>query len=495
MPDRFVLGIDQSTQGTKGLLFDKKGSLVARCDLLHKQIINEKGWIEHDPVEIYQNVLAVVKAVVEKAGIDKASLAAIGISNQRETVMAWQKSNGKPIYNAIVWQCARAEKICQRILTEGYSEKIKAVTGLPLSPYFSAAKMSWLLENIVGARQKAETDELCFGTMDSWLVYCLTGGAAFKTDYSNASRTQLFNIKELKWDLDLCRIFGIPRRTLPEVCDSNALYGTTTFDGWLAVPIPIHAVLGDSQAALFAQNCNNPGMVKATYGTGSSVMMNIGEHIFSSKAGLVTSIAWRFNGQISYALEGNINYTGAVITWLKDDLQLLASAEESQKIAENSNNDDRSYFVPAFSGLGAPYWNSEATGLFTGITRVTGKNEIVRAALDSIAYQITDIVQLMQKESTIEITELCVDGGPTKNTYLMQFQADILKIPVQVSTTLELSGMGSAIAAGIAMKIYTQPDIFCRRKRLKYNGKMQVSRSESLYDGWKKAVNRALFQA
>jgi glycerol kinase len=495
MPDTFILGIDQSTQGTKGLLFNKKGSLVARCDLLHKQIINEKGWIEHDPVEIYQNVLAVVKAVVEKAGIDKTSLAAIGISNQRETVMAWQKSNGKPIYNAIVWQCARAEKICQRILLEGYGEKIKAVTGLPLSPYFSAAKISWLLENIVGARQRAEADELCFGTMDSWLVYCLTGGAAFKTDYSNASRTQLFNIKDLNWDLDLCRIFGIPRRALPEVCDSNALYGTTTFDGWLAEPIPIHAVLGDSQAALFAQNCNSPGMVKATYGTGSSVMMNLGEHIFSSKSGLVTSIAWRFNGKISYALEGNINYTGAVITWLKDDLKLLASAEESQEMAENSNNDDQSYFVPAFSGLGAPYWNSEATGLFTGITRVTGKAEMVRAALDSIAYQITDIVQLMQKESTIEIKELCVDGGPTKNTYLMQFQADILKIPVQVSTTLELSGMGSAIAAGIAMKIYTQPDIFRERKRLKYDRKMQVSRSESLYDGWKRAVNRTLFRA
>ena len=495
MPDTFVLGIDQSTQGTKGLLFDETGFLVARCDLLHKQIINEKGWIEHDPVEIYQNVLAVVKAVVEKAGINKASIAAIGISNQRETVMAWHKSNGKPIYNAIVWQCARAEKICQRILLEGHGEKIKAVTGLPLSPYFSAAKISWLLENIVGARQRAEADDLCFGTMDSWLVYCLTGGAAFKTDYSNASRTQLFNIKELTWDIDVCRIFGIPRRTLPEVCDSNALYGTTTFDGWLNVPIPIHAVLGDSQAALFAQNCNNPGMVKATYGTGSSVMMNIGEQILSSKVGLVTSIAWCFNGQVSYALEGNINYTGAVITWLKDDLKLLVSAEESQEIAENSNNDDQSYFVPAFSGLGAPYWNSEATGLFTGITRVTGRAEMVRAALDSIAYQITDIVQLMQKESTIEITELCVDGGPTKNTYLMQFQADILKIPVQVSQTLELSGMGSAIAAGIAMKIYTQKDIFCRRKRLKYDGKMQASRSESLYDGWKKAVNRTLFQA
>ena len=488
---RYVLGIDQSTQGTKALLFDEEGTLICRTDLPHKQYINEKGWVEHDPEEIYANTLAVVKNLVEKAGINKNDLAVLGISNQRETAMVWNRTTGKPVYNAVVWQCARGAQICEEIEKAGDADMIRSHTGLQLSPYFSAAKIAWVLKNVGGVQELADKGELCCGTIDSWLVYKLTGGKEFRTDYSNASRTQMFNISELKWDKQVCGLFGIPMSALPEVTDSDGDYGITDFDGYLDHEIPIRGVLGDSHGALFGQGCVETGMIKSTYGTGSSIMMNIGDKpVFSNR--VVTSLAWKLGGEVNYVLEGNINYTGAVITWLKDDLELISSPGETEQLAKESNPADKSYLVPAFTGLGAPYWDSEATGILTGMTRTTKRKEIVRAALDCIAYQITDVIKAMSTESGIDISELRVDGGPTKNKYLMQFQSDIAHVTVQVPSSEELSGIGAAYAAGIAAGIYNKKEVLNKMTRIRFTPQMQPEECAQKYAGWKNAVEQVL---
>ena len=492
MSKKYVLGVDQSTQGTKALLFDELGDLIAREDLPHRQIIDEKGWVEHDPEEIMKNTVAVLRSVIEKAGIDKKDVVTLGISNQRETAMVWERESGKPVYNAIVWQCARGAKICERIEAEGKGAMIKEHTGLPLSPYFSGAKIAWVLENVSGAKEKAEAGQLCCGNIDSWLIYNLTGQKQFKTDYSNASRTQLFDIRNLKWDEEVCGAFGIPVKCLAQVCDSNSLFGETDLDGYLDSPIPIYSALGDSHGALFGQGCHQPGMIKATYGTGSSVMMNIGEKPVTSANGLVTSLAWGMDGKVNYVLEGNINYTGAVITWIQKDLGLIASAGETSALAENANPEDKTYLVPAFTGLGAPYWDNDATASISGISRTTGKAEIVKAALECIGYQITDIVEVMGKDSGIDIGELRVDGGPTKNPYLMQFQSDMARITVQVPSAEELSGIGAAYAAGLSAGVYEKEALFARMKRSKYEPKMDGEMRESKYRGWKEAVSKVL---
>lgn len=488
---RYVLGIDQSTQGTKALLFDEEGTLICRTDLPHKQYINEKGWVEHDPEEIYANTLAVVKNLVEKAGINKNDLAVLGISNQRETAMVWNRTTGKPVYNAVVWQCARGAQICEEIEKAGDADMIRSHTGLQLSPYFSAAKIAWVLKNVGGVQELANKGELCCGTIDSWLVYKFTGGKEFRTDYSNASRTQMFNISELKWDKQVCGLFGIPMSALPEVTDSDGDYGITDFDGYLDHEIPIRGVLGDSHGALFGQGCVETGMIKSTYGTGSSIMMNIGDKpVFSNR--VVTSLAWKLGGEVNYVLEGNINYTGAVITWLKDDLELISSPGETEQLAKESNPADKSYLVPAFTGLGAPYWDSEATGILTGMTRTTKRKEIVRAALDCIAYQITDVIKAMSTESGIDISEFRVDGGPTKNKYLMQFQSDIAHVTVQVPSSEELSGIGAAYAAGIAAGIYNKKEVLNKMTRIRFTPQMQPEERAQKYAGWKNAVEQVL---
>lgn len=489
MSKNYILSVDQSTQGTKALLFDSKGDLICRTDLPHEQIVNEKGWVEHNPIEIYENTLKVVQSVIEKSGVQKDEIAGFGLSNQRETAVVWNKVTGEPLYNAIVWQCARGEAICQRIAEqEGNAQMVQEHTGLQLSPYFSAAKIAWVLENVEGAKELAEEGNLCHGTVDSWIVYKLTNGQEYKTDYSNASRTQMFNIRTLEWDTEVCSLFGIQTKNLAEVCDSNGLYGETDFGGYLSQPIPIHGVLGDSHGALFGQGCLNKGMIKSTYGTGSSVMMNIGETPVFSKKGVVTSLAWGMDGKVNYVLEGNINYTGAVISWIQNDLKLIASAKETQELAESANPADKCYLVPAFTGLGAPYWDSEAKGIICGITRTTGQAEMVKAALECIAYQITDIVSVMSEEAGISIEELRVDGGPTKNGFLMQFQSDMLKIPVQVPDAEELSGIGAAYAAGLALGIYNQDEVFARMNRTRFDSKMEASCREEKYKGWKDAV-------
>lgn len=454
---KYIIGIDQSTQGTKVILFDESGRIVLRVNRNHRQIVNEQGWVEHDPEEIWQNLLGLVRELLSKSTIDPAQVVGVGITNQRETAAAWYRANGKPAYNAIVWQCARGEGLCSR-LSETHPEAAETVrkkTGLRLSPYFSAAKWGWLMENVPELRAQAQACELCFGTMDSYLVYRLTDGASFLTDYSNASRTQLFDIRQLAWDAQLCEYFGVPMACLPGLMDSDGCYGETDFGGILPKRIPIHGVMGDSHAALFGQGCLERGMVKATYGTGSSIMMNIGTEPILSENGLVTSLAWKIGGQVQYVLEGNINYTGAVITWLKDDLHLIEGAGETEALARAANPADRTILVPAFSGLGAPYWDSSARAAILGMSRTTGKNEIVRAALDCIAYQITDIVDLMRKESGISSVELRADGGPTRNGYLMQLQAELICSTVRVPEAEELSCIGAAWAAGLALGVYT----------------------------------------
>lgn len=488
---KYVLGIDQSTQGTKALLFDEQGDLICRTDLTHEQIINEKGWVEHNPIEIIDNTIQVVKDLVEKAGIDKSEIITLGISNQRETAMVWERSTGEPVYNAIVWQCARGESICRELEEAGHEQVVREHTGLQLSPYFSAAKIAWILRNVSGAQEKAERGELCCGTMDSWLVYRLTGGKEFRTDYSNASRTQMFNIRTLTWDKEVCGFFGIPTCCLPEVTDSDGCYGETDFDGYLEHPIPIRGVMGDSHGALFGQGCHERGMIKTTYGTGSSIMMNIGTEPVFSKS-VVTSLAWSLQGEVNYVLEGNINYTGATITWLKDDLKLISSPGETEELAEQANPQDTTYLVPAFSGLGAPHWDSEAKAIIWGMSRTTKKAELVKAGLESIVYQITDVVEAMKAEADIPIQELRVDGGPTKNTYLMQFQSDIAGIPVQVPSAEELSGIGAAYAAGIAQGIYQKEELFKRMNRTKFSPGMEQETREKKYSGWKKAVHACM---
>lgn len=490
---KYIIGIDQSTQGTKALLFDEEGILLQRTDLSHEQIVNEKGWISHNPMEIYNNTIKVVKNLVEESKIDKNEIVGVAISNQRETSLAWNKETGEPIDNAIVWQCSRAAEICERVERLGKAEFVRQKTGMNLSPYFPASKMAWLLENVGGAKEKAEAGKLCFGTIDSWLIYKLTNGVSYKTDYSNASRTQLFNIMELKWDEEVCELFGINPKNLAEVCDSNSNFGETDFEGFFDKSIPIHGVLGDSHGALFGQGCLQQGMIKTTYGTGSSIMMNIGEKPILSTHGLVTSLAWGMSGKINYVLEGNINYTGAVITWLKDDLKLIVSPKETEKTALEANSDDQLYLIPAFTGLGAPYWDSKATATITGITRTTGKAEIVRAGLECIAYQIADVVKAMSEDADIVVEELRVDGGPTRNKYLMQFQSDILDIAVQVPDAEELSGIGVVYAAGLALGVYDNT-IFNKMERNKFNSKMDNNLRNKKYDGWQAAVNAILLK-
>ena len=492
MNSKYILAIDQSTSGTKALLFDESGAVAWRSDLPHKQIIDEKGWVEHDPEEIYRNTIGVVKMVIKQSGIHKENIIGAGISNQRETAMIWDRASGRPVYNAIVWQCARGEALCRKIKEAGADRLVKEHTGLHLSPYFSAAKISWILHYIENVQQEMQEKKLCAGTMDSWLVYKLTGGEVFKTDYSNASRTQLFNIVDLKWDQEVCQLFGIDPAMLAEVGDSNGYYGESDFGGVLDKKIPIHAVLGDSHGALFGQGCLEPGMVKATYGTGSSIMMNIGEKPVFSKSGLVTSLAWGMDGEISYVLEGNINYTGAVLKWVAEDLKLIASPAEAEKYARQANPGDKTYLVPAFSGLGAPYWDSKAEAQISGITRTTGRAELVKAAVECIAYQITDVIKAMGEDANLEIEELRVDGGPTKNSYLMQFQSDILNIAVKVPKIEELSGAGAAYAAGLALQFYHKEDLFSGQNKMKFLPEIDTNQRDKRYEGWRHAVSLVL---
>ena len=485
---KYVLSVDQSTQGTKALIFDKAGKMLTRADLPHRQIINDAGWVSHDPEEIYQNTLKVVRLAADKAGIDPAGIVCMGISNQRETTVAWDKMTGKPVCDAIVWQCARAVDVCAEIEHTGIGDTVREHTGIPISPYFPAAKMTWILQNVPEAKTLAEKHQLCLGTVDAWFLWKLTG--QYKTDYSNASRTQLFNIRTLQWDKEICMAFGIDADALPIVTDSDAMFGETNLGGWLPKRIPICGVLGDSHAALFGHGCLEKGMTKATYGTGSSIMMNIGPDFAASKNGLVTSLAWNYRGQVNYVMEGNLNYTGAVITWLKDSLGLIASAEETEKMAKAAHPADTTCLVPAFTGLGAPYWKSEARAMLCGMSRTTGKNEIVRAALDSIAFQIHDVIAAMEKDTGIRLPVLRVDGGPTRNKYLMQFQSNMLDTPVSCPEAEELSGIGAAMMAGLSCGLYDGSVLHALRYHT-YQPCMDPEACAEKLDLWGDAIHKA----
>ncbi|MDR1744741.1 MAG: glycerol kinase GlpK [Planctomycetota bacterium] len=488
--EQYVLGVDQSTSGTKAILFDSRGAMAGRCDIEHRQIVNDRGWVEHDPEEIFANLLLAVEGVFQKTGVTPSAVIGAGLSNQRETALAWDRRTGKPVYNAIVWQCARGEAICQRLIGQGLGETIRRATGIPASPYYSAAKLAWILENVSEAAKLAEQGTLCCSTIDAWVVFKLCGGEA-KTDFSNASRTQLFKVSTLRWDDEVGAFFGLKAAWLPRVVDSNSLFGRSDFGGVFPSPIPLHGVMGDSHGALYGQGCLAPGGVKATYGTGSSVMMNVGDKPVFSDKGIVTSLAWGLGGRVNYVLEGNMNYTGAVIRWLVDDLGILDASRNAGIIARQARDIPGLYLVPAFSGLGAPYWDGLARGIICGLSRGVGKAEIVRAAEECIAYQIADIVNIMHAETGLRIPSLKVDGGATRDDFLMQFQADVIDASVVVPAFEELSGSGPAYAAGMALGLYSE-DVFDRKPKAEYVPSMDASERERRTQGWRDAIAMVL---
>ncbi len=491
MPESLVVGLDQSTQGTKAILVNSAGRVVGRAFAPHRQLVSREGWVSHDGEEIYQNCVGLVRRVVEEAGADKSRVAAIGISNQRETTVSWDRETGAPAAPAVVWQCARGAEITDGMTDGAFREEVRERTGIPLSPYFPAAKAAWLLRH-TPAWELAAKGRLCLGTVDAFLIFRLTGGRVFRTDYSNASRTQLFNIAELRWDGELCRAFGVPVEALPEAQFSDGDFGTTTLEGYFDAPVPVLAAMGDSHASLFGQGCLRPGMAKATYGTGSSVMMNVGERPVRSASGLVTSLAWGWRGRVSRVLEGNINYTGAVITWLKDDLGLIESAAGTEELALEANPEDTAYLVPAFTGLGAPYWDDAARASLVGMSRLTGKREIVKAALECIAFQVTDIVRAMERDAGVELAELRVDGGPTANRYLMQFQSDISGARLRVPEVRELSAFGAAAMAGIAAGVFPEDMTERNGVSAEYAPQMAEDTRRTKYSGWKNAVQMTI---
>lgn len=492
--DVLVLGIDQSTQGTKALLFDAAGSIIDKETIAHRQIINDKGYVEHNLNEIAANVIEGVKRLVARDPSRAKRIAAVGLSVQRETVGAWQKSTLKPLYNAIVWQCARGAQFVSRPEVKSKASRVREITGLELSEFFSAAKITWLVDNVPEISALAAQDDLCIGNIDAFLISRLTHGEVFATEPSNASRTQLMDIHTLSWSEELCALFKVPMNALPPILDSDTLFGMTDFDGVLAHKIPIHAAIGDSQGALFGQGCLKPGQTKTTYGTGSSIMMNAGENVVNCLHGIVNSVGWRRSSKVTYVLEGNINYSAGVISWLKDDLKLISDPKETKELAEKAHSSDTTYFVPAFSGLGAPYFTGNVRGTIVGMSRVTGRNEIVRAALDSIAYQVNDVVDLIHKSAPVDVSELNVDGGATRNDYLMQFQSDLLNLPLKVPKDAELSGMGAAYMAGIAAGIYSESILTEDKTLMRFNPSMDETKRSNKIDGWHKAVKTALDQ-
>ena len=490
---KYILSIDQSTSATKVMLFDASVKLIHRVSLAHEQFYPTEGFVEHDAEEIFSNTIKGMTEVLRVTGIPVSDLAAISITNQRETSLIWDRTTGKPIANAAVWQCQRGKDFCAELNEKGYNRIIREKTGLITDPYFSASKLRWMMKHIPGAKEKAGKGDLLLGTMDSWLLWKLTNGKVHATDFSNACRTMLFNINTLKWDEELIELFGLHPSMFPEVKFSDTIFGTTDPSVVFGQPVAIAGLLGDSHAALFGQNCFEPGMAKATYGTGSSIMMNIGNQPLSSPEGLVTSIGWGRSGVIDYVFEGNIHCTGDTINWLINDAELIENAAESETLALSVKDNNQVYFVPAFVGLGAPYWDNQARACISGMSRNTKKAHIVRAALESIAYQVKDLIDLMVENASIPFREMRVDGGPTRNDFLMQFQSDMLRKEVIRSNIEEISALGSAFMAGLACGIWNDlEEIKVLRKVDKsFSPSMPSEEIEKLYSGWKLAVKRA----
>ncbi len=492
----YVLAMDQGTTGTTVLIIDRDGSVKGRSYSEFRQIYPKPGWVEHDPQEIWEVSMKVVADALAKAAVKPAQIAAIGITNQRETTVVWDRKTGEPVYNAVVWQCRRTAPLCERLRSEGRSTMVGEKTGLVIDAYFSGTKIKWILDNVEGAAERARAGELCFGTIDTWLIYKLSGGKAHVTDYTNASRTMLFNIETLEWDDELLSMLDIPRSMLPEVKRSSGEFARTDCEV-LADGIPVAGVAGDQQAALFGQGCFEPGLIKNTYGTGCFCLVFTGEKSLRSGSGLVTTIACGPDGGPAYALEGSIFIAGAAVQWLRDELKIIESAEETEELARSVSDTGGVYLVPAFVGLGAPYWDPHARGAVLGLTRGSGRAHVVRAALESIAFQSADMVKAMQKDlveagTGFGLKELRVDGGACLNNFLMQFQSDVLDLVTDRPEMIETTSLGSAYLAGLAVGLWPDSSAVqkARKTERKFRPAMDADLRERLYRGWQEAVER-----
>ena len=490
---KYVMAFDAGTSSSRAIVFDSRGQLVSIGQREFRQIYPKPGWVEHDPEEIWQTQYAVAREAMQSAGISASEIAAIGITNQRETAVVWDRLSGRPVHNAIVWQDRRTADIIDDLARCNLSEYVAANTGLVLDAYFSGSKIQWILDNVPGVRARAERGELAFGTVDSWLIWKLTGGKAHVTDYSNASRTMLFNINTLRWDERLLAELRIPRSVLPEVRDSSEVYGNSLPELFQSVEIPIASAIGDQQGALFGQACFESGSVKATYGTGGTMLMNTGTEPVHSRGGLLTTIAWGINGKIEYALEGTLFSVGSVVQWLRDELQLIQTSQETEERALSVPDTGGVYVVPAFSGLSAPFWDQRARGTIVGITRGCNKNHIIRASLESMAYQIRDITDRMREESGIELQELKVDGGASANNFVLQFQADLLGVQVLRPKIIDTTARGAAFLAGLAVGFWSDREDLATNFELDRHFKPTMERiqANALYSGWSRALGRA----
>jgi len=493
MAKKYVLALDQGTTSSRAILFDQAGRSVGAAQKEFTQIYPKAGWVEHDPMEIWGSQSGVAREVIEKLGVRPEEIAAIGITNQRETTIVWEKDSGKPIYNAIVWQCRRTASICDDLKARGLEPYIRENTGLVVDAYFSGTKLKWILDNVDGARERARNGELLFGTVDTWLIWNLTRGAVHVTDYSNAARTLLFNIKSLEWDQKILAELDIPACMLPQVKPSSAIYGHTDPQTFGGAAIPISGVAGDQHAALFGQACFSEGMAKNTYGTGCFMLMNTGEKRIPSRNGLLTTIAWGIDGKVNYALEGSIFMAGAAVQWLRDELKLIDNAAQSEELASAVPDTQGVYVVPAFVGLGAPYWDMYARGAILGLTRGSNRNHIVRATLESIAYQTRDVLQAMEDDSGIALKALKVDGGAVANNFLMQFQSDILGVPVKRPAITETTAMGAAFLAGLAVGFWKDKEEIAAMLKVDrtFAPAMPEAVRNQKYKHWKKAVARS----
>lgn len=487
---KYILSIDQGTTSSRAILFNKEGEIVGVAQREFKQHFPKAGWVEHDANEIWTSVLSVIASVLNENNVKASEIAGIGITNQRETTVVWDKESGRPIYNAIVWQSRQTQAICEQLKKDGHEATFRKKTGLLLDPYFSGTKVKWILDHVDGAREKAEKGEILFGTIDSWLVWKLSGGRTHITDYSNASRTLMYNIHELKWDDELLEILDVPKAMLPEVKPSSEVYCETIDYHFFGQNVPIAGVAGDQQAALFGQACFEKGDIKNTYGTGGFMLMNTGEEAVASENGLLTTIAYGLDGKVNYALEGSIFVSGSAIQWLRDGLRMINSAPQSEDYAKRVDSTEGVYVVPAFVGLGTPYWDSEARGAIFGLTRGTEKEHFIRATLESLCYQTRDVIEAMAQDSGIEVNGLRVDGGAVKNNFLMQFQADLVNVPVERPEISETTALGAAYLAGIATGFWKNKDEVSNNWKLEksFEPKMDEKEANKLYKGWQKAV-------
>jgi glycerol kinase len=496
MKPTYVLAIDQGTTSSRALLFDREGHAVHIAQQEFTQHFPRPGWVEHDAEEIWHSVQEVIRSAFSQSGLSPEQIAGIGITNQRETTVVWDRRTGVPVYPAIVWQSRQSASICERLQAEGREQRFREKTGLRIDAYFSGTKIKWILDHVEGARVKAEAGHLLFGTIDTWLIWKLTDGAVHITDYSNASRTLLYNIHELTWDEELLTMLDIPASMLPQVRSSSEIYGNTatTLDCFAGTAVPIAGAAGDQQAALFGQLCFEPGMAKNTYGTGCFMLMHTGDEAIPSKQGLLTTIAWGLNGKVEYALEGSIFVAGSAIQWLRDGLQVIESASDSEAYALQVDSSDGVYVVPAFVGLGTPYWDSDVRGAMFGVTRGTTKAHVIRATLESLAYQTRDVLTAMEEDSGITLQKLRVDGGAVSNGFLMQFQSDMLGVPVERPVTQETTALGAAYMAGLAVGYWRDQQELAGKGQVDraFEPHMEVDVSDALYEGWKKAVRAAI---